>query len=133
MVPSLWPGDLVTVEGRPTADLRLGEIVLVERHARVYLHRMVGLAASGNGLSVLTQGDALSVPDPAASDAEVLGILTAIERGGSLMRISRARSLWNRSLATTLGSSANLLNCTLRLRRQYAKCGSEELVLGPAV
>ncbi len=133
MVPSLWPGDLVTIEGRLAADLSLGEIVLVRRDARLYLHRLIGLPMDRDRLSAITQGDALSVPDPPASDTEVLGILTKIERNGAALIPSRTRSLWNRSLATLLGSSVTLLNCALHVRQQYAMCGSDEALLEPVL
>jgi hypothetical protein len=41
MLPSLWPGDVVEIEGCSPEDVRPGEIVLALREDRLFLHRLV--------------------------------------------------------------------------------------------
>ena len=57
MLPSLWPGDVVEIEGCSPADVRPGEIVLALREDRLFLHRLVTLCTP-NGFEL--RGD--SVP-----------------------------------------------------------------------
>lgn len=57
MLPSLWPGDVVEIEGCSPEDVRPGEIVLALREDRLVLHRLVA-PCTPNGF--LLRGD--SVP-----------------------------------------------------------------------
>jgi hypothetical protein len=76
MTPALRGG--TRIEIRPlTRGPRLGDVVACERGGRLVVHRVVGV----QGSRIITQGDALSAPDPAWSIAEVLGLVFLPENG----------------------------------------------------
>ncbi len=68
MAPTLSSG--VQIEVRPlTRAPRRGDVVACERAGRLVVHRVVRV----QGTEVLTQGDALSTPDPLWSLSDLLG------------------------------------------------------------
>lgn len=71
MLPSLWPGDEVEIEGCSLKDVRPGEVVLVQRDDRFVLHRLV----SSDNLGCLLQGDSVSLSDPPYPAVALLGRL----------------------------------------------------------
>ncbi len=66
MLPTLWPGDVVEVEGCSLEDVRPGEIVLARREERLFLHRLVA-PCTPNGF--LLRGDSVSRSDLFPSEA----------------------------------------------------------------
>ena len=66
MLPSLWPGDVVEIEGCSPEDVRPGEIALAVREDRLYLHRLVA-PCTPNGFELC--GDSVPRSDwfPAAA------------------------------------------------------------------
>ena len=70
MLPTLWPGDVVEIEGCAPEDVRSGEIVLAQRDGRLFLHRLVAPCAP-NGF--LLRGDSLPSPDPVFPPEALLG------------------------------------------------------------
>src|SRR2546422_3660584 len=86
MLPSVWPGDLLTVRRQSFSEFQSGEIVLYEREAgentltRPYgpaspkgrgfvAHRIVGR----NGRQLITRGDSLRRNDAPVHEEQVLG------------------------------------------------------------
>jgi signal peptidase I len=121
MVPSLWPGDVVAIDSRPAADLAVGDIVLVCRDERFFLHRLIEVRDADNELCFITRGDALTVTDPPVRECQILGALRHIERNCRLVQTARGRSLLNRCMARILGQSAGLLNWAVRVRRLHSQ------------
>lgn len=80
MLPSLWPGDLVTVKTATPKELLLGDIGLVLCNKRCFLHRVIATQSSESSVSFLTRGDAMPDNDPNMADAELLGRVVAIRR-----------------------------------------------------
>ncbi len=72
MLPTLWPGDVVEIEGCSLEDLRPGEIVLALGEGRLFLHRLVAPCTS-NGF--VLRGDCMPGPDPQFPPEAVLGRL----------------------------------------------------------
>jgi hypothetical protein len=80
MLPALWPGDLVRIEGRKFASLVPGEIVFYLREGRLYLHRLVAKRENGTNRLLITRGDALPADDPPVPESSLLGVATAVRR-----------------------------------------------------
>lgn len=78
MLPSVWPGDVVTVRRCALREVVEGCIVLATRDGRVFVHRAVTCGPA----HVVTQGDALSRPDPPADEHQLLGRIVSIDRQG---------------------------------------------------
>src|ERR1039458_4031331 len=68
MLPSIWPGDAVSIEHKPRHEIVPGDIVLVARHGRFFVHRLIEKRNS----SWITRGDSLSQIDEPAAEVEVL-------------------------------------------------------------
>jgi hypothetical protein len=111
MLPTLWPGDVLTIQTRQLAEVQPGELVLYERRGRFFVHR---LACSPRENSFVTRGDCMAQSDPPIPREQFLGIVTVISRGKAVLVPSRNRSLANRILATILCDCGLLQRLVLR-------------------
>jgi len=85
MVPSILPGDFISVRRAGIPDISAGEIVLFFRDARFFVHRVVRRTSPSGGdspgeSSLITRGDRLLYDDPAVSADQLLGRVVLIER-----------------------------------------------------
>ena len=102
MLPSLWPGDILTIHPQSFEQWRPGDIALYMRAGHFFIHRVITVSNSGDFLIV--QGDLLPQPDPPVRSQQVLGKVVTIERSGvhyqpklqpSIHCRILARALWN--------------------------------------
>lgn len=82
MLPSLFPGDLLTFRRCSPAEIVVGDIVVFLREGRCFVHRVAERMAVGGDSRLRTRGDALCSCDPPLGETEVLGRLSAVERKG---------------------------------------------------
>lgn len=110
MVPSILPGDLISVQRAGVSEISSGEVVLYVREGRMFVHRVVdrgvvACAGSPEHLLLITRGDRLRHNDPPVSSAELLGRVISIERGdqkfGALPRFRTSNGLLLRLLQTS--------------------------------
>ncbi len=99
MLPTLWPGDLLTVECLGAEEAEPGEIVLYMRSDRFFVHRIVSKNLGQDNASLITRGDCMSADDPPIGSSELLGKVTAIQRSDSIFPPARRLSLTRRLLA----------------------------------
>jgi hypothetical protein len=99
MLPTLWPGDLLTVQCLRTEAAQPGEIVLYMRRDRFFVHRIVSKDLSQEDASLVTRGDCMSANDPPIGRNELLGKVTEIQRSDSIFPPARRLSLTRRLLA----------------------------------
>jgi hypothetical protein len=76
MLPTLWPGDVVEIEGCSLEDVRPGQIVLAWRGGRLFLHRLVA-PCTPNGF--LLCGDSVPRSDLFPSEALLGRLVRRIE------------------------------------------------------
>jgi len=96
MLPSLFPGDLLTFRRCAPEEIVVGDIVLFQREGRCFVHRVAERMADGGGSRLRTRGDALAACDPPLAETEVLGRLARVERKGRRLpppRLGPVRSL----------------------------------------
>ena len=80
MLPAILPGDeLSFLPMRSSTGLAIGNIVVLHRERRVFVHRLVSRTATG----WITRGDSLQQDDPPLFDADILGVLVAQFRNGN--------------------------------------------------
>ena len=138
MLPSIWPGDVVVVENKASSEIVSGDIVVVARGGKFFVHRLVGKRDS----HWITRGDSNPQNDPPFAGVELLGKVSAIHHRRRVM-IPRPRvSLAVRTLAWMLCHWDTLRNVTLRayafwqnrapLRRSQEKPGRGAEALAPA-
>jgi len=105
MLPSVWPGDLLTVRRQSFSEFRNGEIVLYEREAgENTLTRPYGPASPGGrgfvahrvvgrrGRQLITRGDSLRQNDAPVEEDQVLGRVVAVNREGRDIRLEFTRT-----------------------------------------
>jgi signal peptidase len=91
MLPAIWPGDLLIIRRRQNQEVATGDVVVFGRGTRLVAHRVVEKKENGFGTTILTRGDAVSLPDSPLSESELLGKLVFIVRNGK--RILPGRQL----------------------------------------
>ncbi len=120
MVPSIHPGDLISVQRASLSEISAGEIALYLREGRLFAHRVVARAGSDEESRVIMRGDRLSQNDPPVCASEFLGRVHRIERDGRLLQPATRLSIWERTIVLLLRSSdrATSLYLWLDARRQ---------------
>ena len=73
MIPSIYPGDMVTVSSEGVMDARCGEIVLCLVGGRFFVHRVMRKWAERHRIVFATRGDALAQEDPSVDGTQLLG------------------------------------------------------------
>ncbi|HMD30963.1 MAG TPA: S24/S26 family peptidase [Candidatus Acidoferrales bacterium] len=96
MLPSLFPGDVLTFRRCAPAEIVVGDIVLFMREGRCFVHRVEERMALGGDSRIRTRGDALPSCDAPVGETEVMGRLSLVERKGWRLqppRLGPVRSL----------------------------------------
>ena len=124
MLPSVWPGDLLTIQGVACDEVVRGDIVLVLRGDRFFIHRLVEKRSGQDCISWITRGDAMPQSDPPASTSQILGRVMGIRRANRTFVPTRQFSLLDSGLAWMLCRSNKLRNLTLRIRAARLSVGS---------
>jgi hypothetical protein len=98
MIPSIYPGDLLTVRSESIADARCGEIVLFLLSGRFFVHRVMRKWPERNRIVFATRGDALSQEDPSVDASQLLGRVTSILRHGKKVKLATRFNPWTKFL-----------------------------------
>jgi hypothetical protein len=93
MLPSIYPGDCLTVESFGLAVPSCGEIVLCRRGGTFCVHRIVGISGERSDRRYILRGDALLEDDPPVPARELLGRVTSVLRRGKPLRLDREKGL----------------------------------------
>jgi hypothetical protein len=124
MLPSIWPGDILTIEHRPGKEMVAGDIVLVARDRRFFVHRLIAKHSS----RWITRGDCLPQNDESVAEVQVLGKVSLIDRKTAVLVPAPRVSPFARSLAWTLCRSDFLRRISLRAHR-FRQNGSVDFSL----
>jgi len=111
MLPSIWPGDVLRIENKPGNEMVPGDIVLVARDGRFFVHRLIEKHDS----EWITRGDSLPQNDAAVTQVQVLGKVSTIHRKGRVMVPNRRVTPSLRTLAWILCHRDSLRNIALHL------------------
>jgi signal peptidase I len=121
MVPSILPGDLISVQRVDLSEISTGEIVLYLRDGRLFVHRVVAHAGNQDHPRLITRGDRLSYYDPLVSSSELLGRVTSIqthdERWHREVRPASGMSMWEQLFVHVLRTSDRATYLYLRIAR----------------
>lgn len=115
MLPTLWPGDVLTIRALSPEQVELGELVLYMRHGRFFIHRVTRRNFMLEETCLITRGDCMSEDDPPVRRGELLGKVTEVERIGSVFRPARRLPLSRQLVAYMLGHWSLLRRVVLRL------------------
>jgi hypothetical protein len=113
MVPSILPGDLISVQRASVSEISSREVVLYARDGRMFAHRAVGCTANHerpfaaqSEIFLITRGDLLLHNDPPVSSSELLGKVISIQRGDRQVKATSARSVFSFALVRLLQTSS---------------------------
>ena len=81
MLPAVWPGDILSVRSLVAGEALPGDIVVFRRAGRLVTHRVVERTICQGRIQWVTCGDRVGRHDAPISSQELLGRVTAIERG----------------------------------------------------
>jgi len=116
MAPFVRTGDVLTIEPLRGRRLSRGDVVLSAPDRRLVAHRIVGW----RGGRLRLRGDVAPAEDAALAPADVLGVVTRVERGGRKVRLGprsvRAAIAWL--------SRSGLLHALARTRERLRGHGS---------
>jgi hypothetical protein len=105
MLPSLWPGDVLTIQASTLAQLVPADLVLYWRDGIFFVHRVVRHTQDDGQVRLITRGDSMPHPDQPVSSQEVLGKVTAVERDGRLLEKLPACTPFARAIGLALAWS----------------------------
>jgi len=111
MLPSVWPGDVLSIEPAPGKDVVPGDIVLVVRDGRFFVHRLIEKRES----HWITRGDSLPQNDPPLAEAQVLGKVSLIHRRTGDIVPKPRLAVFSRALAWMLCRWDLFRNVSLRI------------------
>jgi signal peptidase len=114
MLPAVWPGDILSLCGHRVVDALPGDIVLFEREGRLVAHRVVERTICQDKMQWVTRGDSAGGNDAPISSHELLGRVTAIERGSR--RLTPRQSIASRLASWILCRSELATRALLRFR-----------------
>jgi hypothetical protein len=123
MLPSVWPGDLLTIQSAAHNEVVAGDIVLVLRDRRFLIHRLIEKRQDRGFILWVTRGDAVPRNDPPAGASELLGRVTGIQRGNRVVVPSRRVSGLDSVLAWAFCRSDRFRNLTLRVQAARVQAG----------
>jgi hypothetical protein len=113
MIPSIYPGDLLTVRSESIAEARTGEIVLFLLGGRFFVHRVMRKWPERNRIVFATRGDALTQEDPSVDSTQLLGRVTLILRHGKPVKFASHANPWTNFLRWGVRNSATFAKTLL--------------------
>lgn len=111
MLPSIWPGDVLTVRRRSVAEMLPGQVALCYRDGGFVAHRVIGR----RGDELITRGDSHTFEDSPFSSDHVLGEVVSIRRGDRSVSLSPGG--WHRAGSWMAARSEVCTRMLLRLQR----------------
>jgi hypothetical protein len=128
MLPSIWPGDVLRIEHKAANVTALGDIVLVSRGGRFFVHRLLEKRDCG----WITRGDSLPQNDPPVAEAQVLGRVSLIHRETGVIVPKPRLSVFGRTLASLLCRWDWFRNLALRFHSFWCGGAFDILVALPS-
>ena len=119
MVPSILPGDLISIQRANLNEISLGEIILFAQDGRLFVHRVVSRVRGLDTSCLITRGDRLGHDDPAVLPSHFLGRVTCIERGHQQFEPASLAKGWKRLILRVLRCSDLATYAYLRLAAHW--------------
>jgi hypothetical protein len=106
MLPSVWPGDTLSLERREMGEIAAGDIVLFARRDKLVAHRVLRKTVVGDETYAITRGDGLLATDELVSPAELLGSVRSVSRAGENVSPDADSGFWARVTSAMVRHSA---------------------------
>ena len=129
MLPTIWPGDLLTILNEPWTEFGIGDVGVFQRDERFFVHRIKGTLVIDGAMHFITAGDSSGHDDPPFPTTALVGKVVKIERRDLSLIPRRRCSLFNRCLGWMFAHCDLARNLALRfhaMRRQQARLSLRE-------
>lgn len=93
MLPWVRPGDIAVIRRAGVMDVRCGDVVLLHRENRLFVHRLVKKHGSLESTTFSAKGDAHPGDDGVIEKQEILGRVMKIYRGKRQIDLDQPRHL----------------------------------------
>lgn len=123
MLPTVWPGDLLTIQSVAHDEIVAGDIVLILRDRRFLVHRLVERRPVQDSVSWITRGDAMPHNDPPTAACGLLGRVVSVQRANRTLVPRRRLSLLDSALARVLSRADRLRSLTLKIHAARLQAG----------
>jgi Peptidase S24-like len=114
MLPTLWPGDRLTIQSTTVDQIRVGDVVLFARENRLFVHRVV--RSVSKSASLITRGDAMPREDGELGGEELLGKVISVSRRDGEAQVPRC-TVFRRCCGLILAYWGPIRSFALRARR----------------
>lgn len=121
MLPTVWPGDLLTLQTLSFERVAPGDLVLYMRDGRFLVHRVVRKCDRQTNPRLITRGDCMRREDSPVLAAQLLGKVTAVQRTGLPFPPGIELSFFRRTLAFGFCRSNFLQRAALWLHHRCAR------------
>ena len=121
MLPEIWPGDVLVVRSERIEDVAAGEIACFRCYGGLVAHRVIERHADS---VLIAQGDTTLRPDPPVTDANLLGVVQFVERGGRRFVPRRRPGLASRAIAGLARRSVAMNRVIQRFRPTSGRCSA---------
>ena len=125
MLPSLFPGDLLTVKATPREKLHKGDIVLIVRDARAFVHRLIIEPKPMSPLQ--TRGDAMAQADPPVAEGGLCGRVVEVTRNGRTFLPASRLTATERAVGLILCYCDRLRGWLLALHARRSQASSRSM------
>jgi hypothetical protein len=114
MLPTLWPGDLLTIAARSIDQVQAGDVVLYMRENRFFVHRVLRKENQNSVHFLLTRGDAMPEPDAHVTADELLGKVISVAHNDKTITVPQCSWL-RRRIGLMFAYSDRVRSVALRL------------------
>lgn len=129
MLPTLYPGDILTIRRETLSAIEPGDVVLYTRDGRFFIHRNLRAVQMGSETALVTRGDSMPNADEPVMASELLGKVVSIGDGDEGSPVPSC-TVWRRGAGLALAYSGKLRSLALRRRKPRANASAPELVNG---
>ena len=123
MIPTIWPGDVLTITAVDSENLQAGDVVMLSHRGMFVVHRLSGIRRMSGHAYLDTRGDSVPHSDPLMTEAQLLGKVLWVERDGRRFAPARRPSVGSRVLGRLVSRSTLLLGLVLHLRSLVSVAG----------
>jgi peptidase S24-like protein len=132
MLPVIFPGDVLLVRDEPIENVQPGDVVLVSRGGRFYVHRTVRIENRDGQLCLIMRGDGLDNEDPAILGHELLGRVAELVRRGKRIEVTATQGIAARFFGWAVRHSDFLTSLLLQWHSLRARSVGKAETASPA-
>ena len=129
MLPTLYPGDILTIKCETLSAIQPGDVVLYTRADRFFIHRNLHPVQRGSETALVTRGDSMPHADEPVIASELLGKVISIGDGGDAKPVPSC-TVWRRVVGLVLAYSGRLRSLALGWHKPRTNASASELVSG---